>query len=93
MSCGVDRRRGSDPAWLWLWCRPAAVAPIQPLAWELPYAMGATLKNKQKIKTHKQKQICTRTASLKELRDWSEKFTDAEESVKVGVIQSADGIL
>ena len=24
-----------DP-WL-LWCRPAAVAPIQPLAWELPY--------------------------------------------------------
>ena len=23
-----------------LWCRPAAVAPIQPLAWELPYAAG-----------------------------------------------------
>ena len=21
-----------DPALLWLWCRPAAVAPIQPLA-------------------------------------------------------------
>ena len=21
-----------------LWCRPAAVAPIQPLAWEPPYA-------------------------------------------------------
>ena len=23
---------------LWLWCRPAATAPIQPIAWELPYA-------------------------------------------------------
>ena len=23
-----------DPALLWLWCRPAAVAPIRPLAWE-----------------------------------------------------------
>ena len=25
-----------DPALLWLWWRPAAVAQIQPLAWELP---------------------------------------------------------
>ena len=37
---------GSDPVllWLWLWCRPAAVAPIQALAWETPYASGAALK-------------------------------------------------
>ena len=41
MSCGVDRRRGSDPALLWLWRRPAATAPIGPLAWEPPYAAGA----------------------------------------------------
>ena len=41
MSCGVGRRRGSDPAWLWLWCRPVAVAPIRPLAWEPPYAVEA----------------------------------------------------
>ena len=27
-----------DPALLWLWCRPAATAPIRPLAWEPPYA-------------------------------------------------------
>ena len=27
-----------DSALLWLWCRPAAVAAIGPLAWELPYA-------------------------------------------------------
>ena len=33
--------------WLWLWCRPAAVALIQPLAWELPYAMGVALKSKK----------------------------------------------
>ena len=38
MSCGVDHRPGSDLALVWLWCRPAAVAPIQPLAWEPPYA-------------------------------------------------------
>ena len=36
-----------DPALLWLWYRPAAVALIQPLAWELPYATGATLKKKK----------------------------------------------
>ena len=34
--------------WLWLWCRPAAVAPIRPLAWEPPYAMGAALKKEKK---------------------------------------------
>ena len=44
MSCGVGRIHGSDPELLWLWCRPAAVAPIQPLAWEL--ATGAALKSK-----------------------------------------------
>ena len=38
VSCGVGRRRGSDPVLLWLWCRPAAVAPTGPLAWEPPYA-------------------------------------------------------
>ena len=43
MSCGVGHRHGSDPAWLCLWCRLAAAAPIGPLAWEPPYAMGAAL--------------------------------------------------
>ena len=41
MSCGVGRRSGSDPALLWLWGRPVAMAPIRPLAWEPPYAAGA----------------------------------------------------
>ena len=48
MSCGVGRRRGSDPVLLWLWCRPAAVAPIEPFAWESPYAMGVALKKQKK---------------------------------------------
>ena len=39
-----------DPALLWLWCRLAAVALIGPLAWELPYAMGAALKKPKKKK-------------------------------------------
>ena len=33
---------------MWLWCRPAAAAPIRPLAWELPYAAGAVLKDNNK---------------------------------------------
>ena len=37
MSCGVGRRRGLDPALPWLWHRL-----IRPLAWEPPYATGAT---------------------------------------------------
>ena len=44
MSCGAGCRRGSDLALLWLRCRPAATAPIQPLAWEPPYAKGAALR-------------------------------------------------
>ena len=55
MSCGVGRRRGSDPALLWLWRRPEATAPIWPLAWEPPYAMGAALK-KQKQQQQQQQQ-------------------------------------
>ena len=41
VSCGVGHRRGLDPAWLWLWWRPAAVAPTGPVAWEPPQAAGA----------------------------------------------------
>ena len=50
MSCAVGCRPGSDPTLLWLWRRPAGEAPIQFLAWELPYAIGAALKEKKKKK-------------------------------------------
>ena len=36
-----------DPELQWLWYRPSTTAPLQPLAWELPYAMGAPLKKKK----------------------------------------------
>ena len=48
MSCGVFRRHSLGPALQWLWCRLAAVAPVLPLAWEPPYAMGKALKRQQK---------------------------------------------
>ena len=54
VSCGVGHRNGSDLAWLWLWCRPAAVAPIQPLAWEVPYAVGLALKSEGEKKGRKE---------------------------------------
>ena len=64
VSSGVGCICGLDPALLWLWCRPAAIALIQPLAWELPYAMGMALKrpkrkNKKKCKClfEKEKEI------------------------------------
>ena len=48
---------------LWLWRRPVATAPIQPLAWEPPYAVGAaqeiatttTTKDKKTKKTKTKK--------------------------------------
>ena len=52
MGCGVGHRHGSDVAMLWLW--PAVLAPIRPLAWELPYAVGTVLK---KTKDKKKKNL------------------------------------
>ena len=53
MSRGVGRRWGSDLALLWLWCMPMAAALVQPLAWELPYAVGVTLKRQQQQNKNK----------------------------------------
>ena len=56
VSCGVGCRRGSDPELLWPWHRLVATAPIQPLAWEPPYATGAALEKKGK-KTKKKSHL------------------------------------
>jgi len=56
VSCGVGRRHGSDPALLWLWHRPAAIAPIGPLAWEPPYAAGAALEKAKKKKRERERE-------------------------------------
>jgi len=55
----VGCRRSSDPALLWLWRRPVAAAPIQPLAWEPPYAVGAAqeIAKKKKKKRKKRKKM------------------------------------
>ena len=73
MNCGVGGRCSLDPILLWLWCRPAATAPICPLAWELPYAMGAALGGKKK---KKKRQKIENKAALKNkiwvwFRSWS----------------------
>ena len=54
MCCGIGHRQDSDPKLLWLWCRPAATAPIRPLAWEPPFALGAALEKAKRQKINKQ---------------------------------------
>ena len=53
MTCGVGRRRSSDPVLLWLWHRPVARAPIRPLAWEPPYAVGVVTEKTKRQKDKK----------------------------------------
>ena len=55
MSCGVGRRHASDPAFLWLWHRPAAVALIRSLAWELPHDVDVAFKKKKKCAFERKK--------------------------------------
>ena len=61
-------RRGSDLAllWLWLWRRPVATAPIQPLAWEPPYAAGGAQEIAKIPKKKKKKEI--ETAVIREFQ-------------------------
>ena len=46
-------RCGSDVELMWLWRRLAGEAPNGPLAWELPYVVGAALKRENKKQTKK----------------------------------------
>ena len=55
MRCGVDHSHGSDLALLWLWRKLAAVALIQPLAWETPYVSGVALKRQKDQKKKKKR--------------------------------------
>ena len=41
-----------DLALLWLWCRPAATAPIRPLAWKLLYTTGVALQRQKKKESY-----------------------------------------
>ena len=66
VSYGVGQTRGSDPRLLWSWCRPAAVAPFWPLAWELPYTSGAAIKRPKTSPHH----IYTFRRMSKKMRSW-----------------------
>ena len=55
MNYGVYRRCGLNLSLLWLWYRPAATAPIRPLAWEPPYAVDVAV---EKAKRPKKKKNC-----------------------------------
>ena len=48
MSCGISRRHRWHKALLCLCHKPAAVALIGPLAWELPHAAGVALRSKKR---------------------------------------------
>ena len=74
MSCSVGRRHGSDPALLWLWHRPAAAAPTQPLAWELPCAVGMTLKSKKKEKRKRKRKKAAKREYFKSSQHREKKF-------------------
>ena len=50
VSCGIGLRCSLGPTLLWLWCKPAATAPIRPLAWEPLYATDAALKKRKQNK-------------------------------------------
>ena len=64
---GVGHRCGLDLALLWLWCRLAAVALNQLLAWEPPYVTSVALKSKKlKNPTMQYYFICTRFAIIRE---------------------------
>ena len=55
MSCGEGHRHNSELALLWLWFRPAAVAPIGPLVWDPPYDVGVALKRPKKKRKEKER--------------------------------------
>ena len=77
MSCGVGCRHGLDPTLLWLWCRPAAITPIRPLAWESPYVMSVALK---RLKINKSNPCLLVPEFLSHNRKLSPKYTAGKET-------------
>ena len=94
MSCGVGHRLGSDPALLWLWHRPVAIAPIWPFAWEPPYVAGAALKrqtNKQiKWLTKKRCIMLGITFGKKKAGKWAMNFKLFQNICENGILSKED---
>ena len=89
MSCGVSCRQASDLVSLWLWRRAAAVALIPPTALELPYATGATWK--EKAKTNKQKNPKKTSNNNKTKDSWRSKAKSQKEMFKLLTCQMTTG--
>ena len=70
VSCGIVRRCGLDPMFLWLWCRSAAALPMRALAWEPPCTMGVALKRQIK---NKKSRVILLVARLPEGECWGRK--------------------
>ena len=82
MNCGVGDRHGLDSALYWLWRRPAGVAPIPPLAWELPYGKGAAAKRKEGRKEERKDFGCWGGGGVSEAKDREEeKWEHPDETV------------
>ena len=67
MTCGVGCRCSLYPTLLWLWCRPAAAAPIGPLAWELPSICPRCSPKSKKSKTPQKTQKGTLPHTQKQM--------------------------
>ena len=72
MSCCKGLRRCSDLALLWH--RPAATAPIRPLAWEPLYAVGIGPRKDKKTKRQQQQQQQKKGLKLIKLETKKEKL-------------------
>ena len=65
-----------------LWCRPVATAPIGPLAWELPYAMGAAQEIVKKKKDKKKEEMQNTITEIKNsLEATNSRIPEAEEQI------------
>ena len=56
MSCGVGLRPGLDVALWWLWCRPAAKAPIDRWIVRMPSLGTSICRSSSPIQTNKRRQ-------------------------------------
>ena len=76
-----------DSAWLWLYL--AAIALIQPLTWELPYAAGVALRSKKKKKKKKKKKrrgynsiVCKKETTLKTYKNEKAENYNSDEGTR-----------
>ena len=54
MNCGVGHRHSLDSELLWFWCGLVATTPIEPLAWEPPYAARVALEKTKRQKRERE---------------------------------------